>query len=260
MLLAIDDVQWLDSSSRAAVEFAIRRLGGPLGVLVTARTDSDRGDGGWLQVSRPDGVARVQVTPMSLGALHGIISERLGRSLPRPTMVRIAEVSGGNPFYALELARGVPTGSGSYDTVLPSTLVDLVRHRTQRFSEDTKGVLLAAACVADPTVELTCAATGLPSTQVVELLEQPEHDGLVSIEGNRVRYATLSWLEAFTPMPVRHSAAECTAHWRTSNRSLSLRRDTLLSGAPAPTRTFCGHSIRPPKRRAAAAPPRPRPN
>jgi DNA-binding CsgD family transcriptional regulator len=189
VLLAIDDVQWLDSSSRAAVEFAIRRLGGPFGVLVTARTDSDRGDGGWLQVSRPDGVARVQVTPMSLGALHGIISERLGRSLPRPTMVRIAEVSGGNPFYALELARGVPTGSGSYDTVLPSTLVDLVRHRTQRFSEDTKGVLLAAACVADPTVELTCAATGLPSTQVVELLEQPEHDGLVSIEGNRVRFA-----------------------------------------------------------------------
>ena len=189
VLLAIDDVQWLDSSSRAAVEFATRRLGGRFGVLVTARAEADQGvAAGWLQVSRPDGVARIEVAPMSLGALHEMISDRLGRSFPRPTMARIAEVSGGNPFYALELARAMPSASGGFDTVLPATLVDLVRHRTQRFSDDTQGVLLAAACVADPTVELTGAATGLPSAQVVELLERPERDGLINIEGNRVRF------------------------------------------------------------------------
>ena len=82
VLLAIDDVQWLDSSSRAAVEFAIRRLSGRFGVVVTERSDSDRGAGGWLQVSRPDGVTRIQVTPMSLGALHEVISERLADRYP----------------------------------------------------------------------------------------------------------------------------------------------------------------------------------
>jgi DNA-binding CsgD family transcriptional regulator len=77
VLLAIDDVQWLDSSSRAVVEFATRRLGGRVGVLATVRTDSDSsGAAGWLQVSRPDGVGRLQVTPMSLGALHEMISTR----------------------------------------------------------------------------------------------------------------------------------------------------------------------------------------
>ena len=104
-------------------------------------------------------------------------------------MVRIAEVSGGNPFYALELARAVPTGAGR------------LRHRATRHAGRPRasqnapiqrghsGVLLAAACVANPTVELTGAATGLPPARVVELLEQPERDGLVSIDGNRVRFA-----------------------------------------------------------------------
>ena len=190
VLLAIDDVQWLDSSSRAAVEFAARRLDGPFGLLVTARSDSNQSvTAGWLQVNRPDAVARIRVSPMSLGAMHEMISDRLGHSFSRPTMVRIAEVSGGNPFYALELARAVPSEPGGYDTVLPATLVDLVRHRTHRFSTDTQDVLLAAACVTNPTVELTGAATGLPPARVVELLEQPEHDGVVSIDGNRVRFA-----------------------------------------------------------------------
>ena len=45
--------------------------------------------------------------PLSLGGLHMLISQRLGRSFPRPTTVRIAEISGGNPFYALELARAM---------------------------------------------------------------------------------------------------------------------------------------------------------
>jgi predicted ATPase len=37
VLIAIDDVQWLDASSAAVVRFAGRRLSGAVGVLVTAR-------------------------------------------------------------------------------------------------------------------------------------------------------------------------------------------------------------------------------
>jgi DNA-binding CsgD family transcriptional regulator len=190
VLIAIDDVQWLDSSSLAAIAFAARRLRAHTGVLVTERVASaDSTGASWLQVGAPDGVARIRVSPMSLAALHEMISSRLGRSFSRPTMVRIAELSAGNPFYALELARAMSAGSGSHDATLPATLAELVHHRTQRLGDDARRVLLAAACVADPTVELTGAAAGLPSTRVVELLELPEHDGIVSIDGNRVRFS-----------------------------------------------------------------------
>ncbi|MGV0795214.1 helix-turn-helix transcriptional regulator [Mycolicibacterium sp. XJ1819] len=187
-LIAIDDVQWLDSSSRAVVQFATRRLRGRIGVLVTVRTDADQPSAGWISLSRPDGVALFRVAPMSLGALHRMISDRLGRSLPRPTMARIAEASGGNPFYALELARAVLFDSGN-DLVLPPTLAELVRNRIQRFDEDTRAVLLAAASVTEPTVELVGATTGRSVPEVVELLEHAERDGLVTLDGNRLRFA-----------------------------------------------------------------------
>ena len=38
VLVAVDDIQWLDSSSRLVVAFAARRLTGPVGLLATVRT------------------------------------------------------------------------------------------------------------------------------------------------------------------------------------------------------------------------------
>ena len=44
---------------------------------------------------------------MNLGALHRVIADQLGRTLPRPLITKIHQISGGNPFFALELARTV---------------------------------------------------------------------------------------------------------------------------------------------------------
>lgn len=51
-----------------------------------------------------DRTQRLQMKPLRLGALHEVIRARLGRSLPRPAVVRVQQVSGGKPFYALEFA------------------------------------------------------------------------------------------------------------------------------------------------------------
>ena len=56
----------------------------------------------------PASVERLTVGPLSVGALHAVLRERLGVALPRPMQLRLHEVSGGNPFYALEVARGRP--------------------------------------------------------------------------------------------------------------------------------------------------------
>jgi AAA ATPase-like protein len=61
VLVAIDDLQWLDPSSRNVIAFAARRLSARVGVLGTVRTDPDeRGSAAsWLQLPQPDGVQRV---------------------------------------------------------------------------------------------------------------------------------------------------------------------------------------------------------
>ena len=52
-------------------------------------------------------VERLPVGPLSVGALHRLLRDRLGRPFARQTLLRIHERSGGNPFFALELARAL---------------------------------------------------------------------------------------------------------------------------------------------------------
>lgn len=105
-MLAIDDVQWLDAPSAHLIRFAMRRLGvEPVRVLVARRGDGRGRAPLELECALPERVARVSVGPLSLGALHELLRTGLGVSLARPTLRRLHEVSGGNPFFALEIAR-----------------------------------------------------------------------------------------------------------------------------------------------------------
>lgn len=190
VLVAIDDLQWLDSSSVRVIGFASRRLSGRVGVLATLRTEVDGADGAsWLQLPRPDAIRRVGVPALSLGGMHTIITERLGRSFSRPTLVRIMDISGGNPFYALELARVVDGPAMSGDSALPNTLADLVRARIGGLGRDVRHAMLAAACLAAPTVDLVARAIDTDAARVVELLEVAEAVGVIGIDGQRVRFS-----------------------------------------------------------------------
>jgi DNA-binding CsgD family transcriptional regulator len=190
VLLAVDDLQWLDRSSARVLAFAARRLTGPVGVLGTVRTEPGGPDASWLQLPHPDAVRRMAVPPMSLGGLHMMLSNRLGRSFPRPAMVWIHQVSGGNPFYALELATTVDACiSTPSETHLPATLAELVRAKIGDLDADAKDVLLAAACAAVPTVDLLANVIGGTRAHVVALLADAERKGIIVIEGQRVHFA-----------------------------------------------------------------------
>lgn len=189
VLLAIDDVQWLDVCSRELVGFLARRLSGPVGILATERTEPGTYATGWLQLPDPDRMHRHRVPPLTLGGLHAMLSERLGRSFPRPTLIRIAETSGGNPLYALELARAISEHTPAGEPVLPATLADVVRQHIEGLDERVRDVLLAAACVAAPTVDLVASVTDRTTDDVIVLMEVAESDGIVDIDGYRVRFS-----------------------------------------------------------------------
>jgi DNA-binding CsgD family transcriptional regulator len=190
VLLAVDDVQWLDASSAHVLAFAARRLLGQVGLLVAVRDDpvSMRAVD-WLQLPSPDGVRRIALGPLSIGALHAVLSERLKRSFSRPTMVRIHDVSGGNPFYAIELARALDGQAPGVEVKLPNTLAGLVQARIGTLDGDLHDTLLATACLAVPTVEVVASVTGFDIERVVHVLSQAENKGILSIEGNRIRFA-----------------------------------------------------------------------
>lgn len=190
MLVAIDDAHWLDTASRAVLSFAAPRLSGQIALLVAARSGDGAAPGtlSWLRLGDPEAIVRLRVRPLSLGATHALISHRLGYTLPRPTMVRIHETSGGNPFFALELARAVTDSDTQTPAGLPESLAAVVRDRIAQLSEQSRTVMLAVSCVAQPTVELIAAVTGESLDDVVDALDAAVRDGLLVHAGNRVEF------------------------------------------------------------------------
>ena len=187
VLVAVDDAQWLDADSRDLLAFAARRLRGRVGLLLTEVGAAD-GAATWLTLERPDALLRMRVRPMNPGRLQRVVTDRMGRSFSRPTMSRIVEVSGGNPFYALELARALNDTTSTSTAALPPALAEIIRVKIGRFDDEVKLALLAGACVGEPTVDVMAAITSTTVDHLVELLEEPEKDGVIAIEGNRVRF------------------------------------------------------------------------
>jgi ATP/maltotriose-dependent transcriptional regulator MalT len=190
VLLAIDDMQWLDQSSMHVLAFAARRLTGPVGILGSVRTEAgDNATAAWLQMPRPEGINRIRLSPLSIHDLHEAVSSRLRRPFSRPTMGRIHQVSGGNPFYAIELARAIDERAPGAETALPRTLSDVVQSRLGSLDPDVHDALLAASCLATPTVELVSSATIRDEDRLVDLLETAESKGIIAIDGNRIQFA-----------------------------------------------------------------------
>jgi DNA-binding CsgD family transcriptional regulator len=157
IVIAIDDVQWLDSSSAAALAFALRRLDGEqVRILFSRRHDQIAP----LELALPGSIERLHVGPLSLGATQAVVRDRLGRTFPRPVMVRLHEVSGGNAFFALELARALAAAAAPLDPAqplpVPESLEQLVGGRLRTLPEETRAALLVVA------------VTGAPSNSLIE--------------------------------------------------------------------------------------------
>src|SRR5207253_2386589 len=80
-----------------------------------------------------------------------------GAVFPRPTVTRIHGAAGGNPFYALQIARellALPDAARAGPLPVPDDLRKLVVARVRRLPEPTREALLAASMLSAPTVEL----------------------------------------------------------------------------------------------------------
>lgn len=174
VLLAIDDVQWVDASSALVLGYGLRRLAVAAGVLATCRTGADDDGARLVRLPQPEQVQRVRIAPLTLSGLHQMLEER-GLPRTRGELTRIQEVSGGNPFYALELARG--------GDALPGSLANAVRARLADLDVE---VLLAVAVAADPTAELVMRV--FDGVDAIGRLEAAERAGVVRIDGQRIRF------------------------------------------------------------------------
>lgn len=193
VVLAIDDQQWVDRASAEALAFALRRIGEyRVGVLTTARVeDGAERDPLALDRAFTGRVERIFLAPLSLSGLHHVLRAQLDHAFSRPTLRRIAETSGGNPFFALELARALMEADArpvpGAPLPVPDMLSSLVLQRLDRLPARARAALLVVSALSAPTVDLVSRAIG--GTDGPSMIARAERARLVERRGEQVHFA-----------------------------------------------------------------------
>ena len=218
VVVAIDDLQWTDRPSAAALEFALRRLGSePVGLLASVRIqagDAVSAAGTGLPAGR---LTRVQVGPLTMTAFEAAMRASVGAGLSRLTIRRLFDASGGNPFYGLELARALGRAGGEpapgEPLPVPADLRGVVSARLAALPVDVKAVLLAASCLRSPTTTLLEQANGPVAGSA---LAAAALEGVVELDGAQVRFthpllssAIYSGALPDQRLPAGHDRSEC---------------------------------------------------
>jgi DNA-binding NarL/FixJ family response regulator len=182
VVLAVDDVQWVDGESSRAIAYAGRRLGpAPIRLLLTRRV-ADRPAS---QLERSLDPVRVEVGPLSFGAVCRLLQQRLGLTFSRPASRRIYEASGGNALFALELARLISARGGRIaaedDLPLPEIVETALADRLETLAPSVRDALLAAELGGNATVAELAGAVE------EDAIEEGERIGVLVRRGDRVR-------------------------------------------------------------------------
>ena len=186
--LAVDDIQWLDTASLAALRYALARLDDePVAALLAVRGDVPP----WVRRAVPEERLRtVEVGGLSVGAIHELLRARLNATFPRPTLIRLWRTSRGNPFFALELATALQRRGGTLapgeELPIPSNLDELLQVRIDSLGPAALDVARAVAALADPTVALVEAA--LSGARFDAGLAEALDARILELDGTRTRF------------------------------------------------------------------------
>lgn len=188
VLLAVDDVQWLDHPTASVIGFAARRLGDAPVAILAAQRRLPAGSSllGLEEALGADRVARIRLGGLSAGALHYVLQTRLGRSFPRPVLLKLHAASAGNPLHALELAGVIEDRGGTVSLAdelpLPRSIEEAFARRLDTLPAATRDALLVLALDPNATDERLGRVLGTPSE-----LEPALAAGIVARDDERLR-------------------------------------------------------------------------
>jgi DNA-binding CsgD family transcriptional regulator len=164
--LAVDDVQWLDAASAAAIGYALRRLDDErCSVLVSVRSGHPAHLIDRLHEASP--VETVSLSGLTVQHTRALLAQTLDAPISAITATRIHALSEGNPLLSLELARAQ---NGDRDPAamlaLPKRLEELHAARISALPARVRRLALHVAAHGRPTAASLERALLSPTTSI----------------------------------------------------------------------------------------------
>nr|WP_246324669.1 BTAD domain-containing putative transcriptional regulator [Petropleomorpha daqingensis] len=179
VVVVLDDLHWADPASLRLLAFlAVELQHGPIAVLCTCRTGVR--DAGLAQVratlARTAGFVSLPLGPLAAEDTARLV-RRVADGLDERAAADLHERSGGNPFFATELARVA-------GDAVPPGVRDVVDRRLARLPDDARSVLrLAAAAGERFDVGLLQRASGTDDDALLDALDAATEADLVRAAG-----------------------------------------------------------------------------
>ncbi|MCI0581353.1 MAG: AAA family ATPase, partial [Chloroflexi bacterium] len=146
LVLAVDELQWADRSSRELLDFLVRALRDDQALFLLAlRTDAQGAPVGNLafiaELEREEHVDRLEVGPFGPDETEALVASLLDGPADPAAVERLLARSDGNPFYIEELV----LAGGGLEGDVPPVLRDVLAARVAALSGPAHDILRAAA-------------------------------------------------------------------------------------------------------------------
>jgi len=199
LLIFLDDVQWADSGTVAALRALPPRLASlPIGWVLAMRPDQGpvqlRSAVGYLA---DEGAERLVLEPLSQAAVAQVASDAMQAEADE-TLLRMAGEAGGNPFLLVELLEGlrqeelvrVDSGRATLtDFRLPDRVRASMRERLARMSDSARQVATVAGSLGRTfSVSELSEMVGLPPGSLLTSVEELIEAGIVRERGEELGF------------------------------------------------------------------------
>lgn len=185
VLVVVDDLQWVDSPSRAALSFAARRLSKlHVALVCAARSDAAAEDAG--------DVPRLELSPLRAREAGELLAGSTRARLDPAVRRRLLGLAAGNPLALVEIPAALSEsqllGIDELGEPIPVTaaIEQAFRERLVRLPLGTRQALLLAAAAGSEAEPLAAALAR--SGLALEDLDAAERDGLVAVGGGTVSF------------------------------------------------------------------------
>ena len=149
VVIVLEDAHWADPASLRLLSFLTRELDrAPVAFLVTTRAEnlSDQQVRTRADLARTTGFRHLALGPLDSAATTALVATT-GVQVPAHELARVCSRSGGNPLFAVELAR-LYDGGGD-PASLPGGIRDVIRRRLVPLRQDALALLRLAAVLGE---------------------------------------------------------------------------------------------------------------